>query len=245
MQGAGQQNSDMQNSGMPANDGFPVGDSKPDVGMMPTNNPPNDASNTQTQSQTPAKPDEPSPEPLTQEAKQLFVSVCEESIQLLGDYSYDEAREKLDQLLELPLPAEEMGQASRLRRLADYAQRGFEALQKAIRDMGPGEVFTVGTSTQVAFVDAANQSITVKLGPRPKTYEYSELPPGILYSLFDLALDRENQTALAQRSAFILFQPNRNARSLEKSQELMTQAIVSSNIPEDLVEVFTDPWFAQ
>lgn len=143
---------------------------------------------------------------------------------LAAEYDYEATRIKISELEAQPLDKEQRSQVQRTAKLVDLAAEAHAALIEHVSSMQAGETFLVGSSAQIAFVEADQQELAIRLRGGTRKYEYGQLPPGILYTLLDLSLDRMNARALAARGAFIALQPNRTSRSLSKAREYLVQA---------------------
>ncbi len=161
-------------------------------------------------------------------------------LQLASEYQYDEAVERIVQSREQALSDDQTVQLQRVETIVQLAQQSHASLVAKVKDMSAGESFLVGTSAQVAFVSGDTNEIAIRLRGQQRSYTYDKLPPGLLYALLDMALDRTNVTALAAQGAFILLQPNRTDATIRKARELLVTGAGSGAFEEDLPQVIAD-----
>lgn len=201
-----------------------------------------------TMAATPPPPSEtqvsPMPPPeiaeMSDAAKQDWDAMLKSVSERLAKYQYDEALAAIMVWQDKPLPEQQQQQRKRIEAIIPLAQAGHAGLVTAIDNLSGGEVIKVGTSAEVAFIEGDATRIVIKLRGERREYPINALPAGMLTSLLDLSLDSVNARAQAQRAAFIMFQPNRNSRSLSTARELLITASQAPTVADDMPEVFDD-----
>jgi hypothetical protein len=74
----------------------------------------------------------------------------------------------------------------------------------AVREMQAGESFTVGASTEVAFVEASENQVTLHVGGMNRTYALNDLPVGLAIAIAEFKLPEANAASRVVKGAYLL-----------------------------------------
>jgi hypothetical protein len=146
----------------------------------------------------------------------------------LSELNFAEAKPHLAQAQALArLPAHREA-ATRLKGLAAHAERFQTAIADAVQGLKSGESFRVGTSTEVAFVEATPGKVTLRVSGMNRTYPLAELPVGLAMALADLKLPASDPATKLAKGAYLALHkvpdPAAKARDEEKAKALWKEA---------------------
>jgi hypothetical protein len=131
-----------------------------------------------------------------------------------------------------------------LKSVGRLAQELQQALQRALDQLGAGEVITIGTSTPVSFVDWRDGELTMRIRGQNRKFRLTDVPIGLAYALADLSLDAAAPTTQARKAAFALVHPGAAGNDLatQRAREMMLTAVAAGVVDEGLEQVFDDDY---
>ena len=140
------------------------------------------------------------------------------------DGNYESALSELDKVVTLPMLPEHFAKYERLILWAGYAQ-GFQvALQQSIDGLRPGDDFEIGSGMFVVFVEATEDSITLRVSGTNRTYTRDNLPAGLAVALADRWLTRDDPASLAVKGAYLATLKETDDQRRAKAREWLEEA---------------------
>jgi hypothetical protein len=120
----------------------------------------------------------------------------------LTEQNFEEAAEHISQAQSLAKLPEHRAMASRLKEVANYVQQFRKAVVAASLEFEAGETFKVGTSTQVAVVEATPDKLIIRTAGQNKVYPYADLPPGLAVVIADFKLAADDPVSRVVKGSF-------------------------------------------
>lgn len=160
----------------------------------------------------------------------------------LSEAAFDEAQphiEKAKQLAKLP---EHQAVIDRLDRLANYSKQFYDAIGRGVSKMEAGEVFTVGTSTQVAVVETFSDRIIVRIAGQNRNYPFNELPAGLAVALADFSLDSSDPASRVVKGAYLVLNKKSDTDAIAKARTWWEEAQLSGTDLTDLMPALTEKY---
>ncbi len=180
---------------------------------------------------------------LTDEEKATWFELLTQARQLIGEQKYQLAKEKTGTARSLAKSETQLAQLGRLEAAQILASDLQTAMVRAIAGLGAGESFLIGTSTQASFVEGDSTHLVVRIRGQNQSFTLTELPVGLAFAVADLKMP-DSPTSKACKAAFTLFHPGAasNDLALQRARTLMSEAISSGSVPDDMLSIFTDEY---
>jgi hypothetical protein len=148
-------------------------------------------------------PDPPLPMVSRAELMDLAQSLTTAKV-ALGEMNFQEADVQLakaDSLAKLPKHRE---MVARLKEVAGYVQQFRQALAAAAMELQGGDVFMVGNSTQVAFVEGRTDRVILRISGMNRQYPFNDMPAGLAVAMADLKLAGADPVSRVVKGAYLL-----------------------------------------
>jgi hypothetical protein len=157
------------------------------------------------------------------------------------DGNYELALSELDKVVTLPMLPEHFAKYERLILWAGYAQ-GFQvALQQSIDGLRPGDDFEIGSGMFVVFVEATEDSITLRVSGTNRTYSRDNLPAGLAVALADRWLTEDDPASLAVKGAYLASLRETDDQRRANAREWLEEAS-RGGVPGQLHQVLDDTY---
>jgi hypothetical protein len=166
----------------------------------------------------PASPSPASPPSVSRAEVLALASALISAKQSLGELNFAAAAESLTQAESLAKLPDHQTAVTRLRAVSGFVERFQLAITAALRELQAGESFTVGASTEVAFVEASQNQITLHLGGMNRTYDLNDLPAGLAMALADFTLPDDKPTSRVIKGAYLLVHKRSDTELREKAR---------------------------
>lgn len=192
----------------------------------------------------PNPPAETSPQDsvLSESEKKAWQDAMYEIRSQITKQDYENAIAMLDNAQETAKTSPQVDQLIRLRRAGLLAEQCQNAIVEAIEGLSGGESFTVGSSTNVSFVEGNREAVTLRILGQNRTFRLPELKIGIASALADLKMEATHPSSVAAKAAFALFHAGSNDETVRRARSDMQTAIDAGQIPADTVAVFDDDY---
>ncbi|MFN3190873.1 MAG: hypothetical protein ACE361_10155 [Aureliella sp.] len=178
---------------------------------------------------------------LTREEKEAWRS---DMIRLRSEFGlqrYESGTNQLARLQDRAVTEEQEEQFIRLSTVANYAEEFLDVFKEAVSGLNAGSVIRV-RSNELAFVEAGENQIALRIAGATRRYLFTELPVGILEAIVDLKMDRESGMAKARRAAFLALHPKTNELVLPRARKMMMEAEEQGAVLEGTSRIFDDDY---
>jgi|GEM_PF-1860066 len=142
----------------------------------------------------------------------------------VSEHNFEEADNQLKIAEKHAKTTELAEKVARLSQINDMTRQFREAVVAAIQGLDAGEVFTVGSSTQVAVVETFPDKIIVRIAGMNRTYPVEDLPAGLAVALADMKLDTSDPTNRVIKGAYLLSGKDVNADVISKAKTWWEEA---------------------
>ncbi len=182
--------------------------------------------------------------PLSEEEQSAWMVAMTDARRLIGEQHYAEANEKLADSERLAKSSVHKAQLQRLTKVNQLAEELLQGMRSAIKDLGAGEVITIGSSTAVSIVDSDEDSLTIRMRGENRTFALPDLPIGLAFALSDFSLAADAPNTQARKAAFALVHPGAAGNDLvsQRAQQMLAAAAAAGVVEEDLLLVFSDDY---
>ena len=145
----------------------------------------------------PPKPQPPpaGPPPTADEVAKLTAALTAARTALTSG-NPDAATRELAKADNLPMLPEHRAKFQRLQSLTQHAKSFREAVSEALSSFRPGDLISVGSSTEVTVVKSSADSITVTIKGKSQTYSLDQMPSGLTLGIADAWLSKKNPSSL-------------------------------------------------
>lgn len=161
----------------------------------------------------------------------------------LAEQNFDEADKFIAEAESLAKEPDHRALVARLKEVGGYVRQFRTAVELASQEFEAAEAFKVGTSTQVSFVEATPQTITIHHLGRNKTYPYADLPPGLAATISDFKLDPADPVSRVVKGAFYAVSKGEQRQALhDKAKTWWEEAQLGGVDLKHLMPFLTDDY---
>jgi hypothetical protein len=159
-----------------------------------------------------------------------------------SEHNFELGQKQIAEAEKLAKTPEHQALVERLRRVGEMAKQFREAVSAAIQGLEAGEVFKVGTSTQVAVVETFPDKIIVRIAGQNRTYNITEMPQGLAVALADMSLDASDPRNRVVKGAYVALGKNSDSDAIAKAKTWWEEAQLGGVDVSDLMPFFTDKY---
>lgn len=189
-----------------------------------------------------AKPEEPADVKLNGKEKKQWQEQMKRARASLAKLDAAASENLLGELKPLAKNAQQRAQLTTLEQAVGLIRKAREAIVAGIGGLESAETFTVGTSTEVSFIEGDETRIIVRsLGGRQE-HKLEAMPVGMGVALMKLKPNVIDANLDAAMGAYIMVQPKATAKTAEQGQKLLEEAAAVGAISKELAQFYKDDY---
>lgn len=191
------------------------------------------------------KPEEPADVKLNGKEKKQWQEQMKRARASLAKLDAAATENLLGELKPLAKNAQQRAQLTTLEQAVGLIRKAREAIVAGIGGLESAETFTVGTSTEVSFIEGDETRIIVRsLGGRQE-HKLEAMPVGMGVALMKLKPNVIDANLDAAMGAYIMVQPRVTAKTAEQGQKLLEEAAAVGAISKELAQFYKDDYKLQ
>jgi hypothetical protein len=185
-------------------------------------------------------PPAPPPPMATRAEIMSLIKALTTAREALAEQNFEEAGPELARAQTLAKLPQHQEAVARLKAVADYVKQFRDAVAAAVAEFQAGEVFMVGSSTQVAVVESLPDRVILRIAGVNKVYPFQDMPPGLAVAIADRKLDSSDPLSRVIKGAYLLVHKRADNETRGKAKALWTEAQAGGAEMAHLLPFLTD-----
>ncbi|MEX2176035.1 MAG: hypothetical protein WD872_16860 [Pirellulaceae bacterium] len=187
----------------------------------------------------------PAPEPPPMATRQELIALGKALTKgklALGEQNFAAADEHIATAVSLAKSPEHQALAARLQEVGELVKQFRAAVEAAAQGFEAGEVFKVGTSTQVAVVETLPDRLKLRIAGSTRDFPFGVLPAGLAVAIADFQLDAGDPQSRIIKGAYLAVEKKKDPEAMKKAKSFWEEAQLSGSDTSHLLPFLTDDY---